>query len=154
MAAIPKPCWRCLARAAFAQNGDTNNAGAVTLTPSQVVVTAPSGNGGVNPMAVPTLSGWALALLVALVGGMGLLGRRVVVRKADGVVGCRTTLHCRGLEPRLLNKQRWCRGQGDRPLERGWPGSEDRASPCFLLGLTMLLGSLASYLAFAYAYVL
>ncbi|GAB2817303.1 hypothetical protein GCM10027276_18130 [Comamonas piscis] len=64
-------------------SGDTNNAGAVTLTPAQVVVTAPPGNGGTNPIAVPALSGWALALLVALMGGMGLLGRRVVARKAD-----------------------------------------------------------------------
>ncbi len=64
-------------------SGDTNNAGAVTLTPSQVVVTAPPGNGGTNPIAVPALSGWALALLAALMGGMGLVGRRVVARKAD-----------------------------------------------------------------------
>lgn len=64
-------------------SGDTNNAGAVTLTPSQVVVTAPPGNGGTNPIAVPALSGWALALLAALVGGMGLLGRRVMARNAD-----------------------------------------------------------------------
>ncbi|QMV73327.1 IPTL-CTERM sorting domain-containing protein [Comamonas piscis] len=64
-------------------SGDTNNAGAVSLTPSQVVVTAPPGNGGTNPIAVPALSGWALALLAALMSGMGLLGRRVVARKAD-----------------------------------------------------------------------
>ncbi|MEJ5152429.1 beta strand repeat-containing protein [Comamonas sp. MYb396] len=64
-------------------SGDSNNAAAVTLTPSQVVVTAPPGNGGANPIAVPALSGWALALLAALVGGMGLVGRRVVARKAD-----------------------------------------------------------------------
>lgn len=64
-------------------SGDTNNAGAVTLTPSQVVVTAPPGNGGTNPIAVPALSGWALALLAALMGGMGLVGRRVMARKAD-----------------------------------------------------------------------
>jgi hypothetical protein len=64
-------------------SGDTNNAGAVTLTPSQVVITAPPGNGGVNPIAVPTLSGWALAWLAALVGGMGLLGRRPGLRKSD-----------------------------------------------------------------------
>lgn len=64
-------------------SGDSNNAVAVTLTPSQVVVTAPPGNGGASPIAVPALSGWALALLAALVGGMGLLGRRVVARKAD-----------------------------------------------------------------------
>ncbi|MDR2328559.1 MAG: IPTL-CTERM sorting domain-containing protein [Comamonas sp.] len=69
-------------------SGDTNNAGAVTLTPAQVVVTAPPGNGGINPIAVPALSGWALALLAALMGGMGLVGRRVVSRPA--------TLHCGG----------------------------------------------------------
>lgn len=64
-------------------SGDANNAGAVVLTPSQVMVTAPPGNGGANHIAVPALSGWALALLAALVGGMGLVGRRVVARKQD-----------------------------------------------------------------------
>ena len=64
-------------------SGDSNNAGAVTLTPAQVVVTAPPGNGGANPLAVPTLSAWALASLAALMAGMGLLGRRAVARKAD-----------------------------------------------------------------------
>ncbi|WP_407928843.1 hypothetical protein [Comamonas koreensis] len=52
-----------------------------TLTPGQVVVNAPLVAGGVNPFAVPSLSGWALALRAALMGGVALVGRRAGPRK-------------------------------------------------------------------------
>ena len=80
-------------------SGDANDAGAVTLTPLQMVVTAPPGSGGSNPITEQILSGWVQAMLATLLGGIGLVAREVQRRRA--------ILHCRGLVPRFLDKQRW-----------------------------------------------
>lgn len=78
--------------------GDVNDAGAVTLTQLRVVVTAPPASGGINQSAEQNAVWLGAGMLATLLGGIGLVAREVQRRRA--------ILHCRGLVPRFLDKQR------------------------------------------------